>query len=126
MICFRNSDQIRDWLEKEYRTPLFLQRREKDLLKRIGDTYPQGDRLAVESRSGQTEGIRPQVREAEGTEHGTLGTGAHAPTRFVDACHPIWGLDLVYSCWLLVGQRFLAGMGSGRKRLNILGALLSG
>jgi len=40
----------------------------------------------------------------------------------VDACHPIWGLDLVFSCWLLVGQRFLVGMGSGRKRLNILGA----
>jgi len=41
---------------------------------------------------------------------------------FVDACHPLWGLELVYACWLLVGQRFLAGMGSGRKRLNILGA----
>jgi transposase len=40
----------------------------------------------------------------------------------VDACHPLWGLDLVYSCWLLVGQRFLVGMGSGRKRLNIVGA----
>jgi transposase len=40
----------------------------------------------------------------------------------VDACHPIWGLDLVFSCWLLVGQRFLVGMGSGRQRLNILGA----
>ncbi len=41
---------------------------------------------------------------------------------FVDACHPVWGVDLLYSCWLLVGQRFLVGMGSGRKRLNILGA----
>lgn len=40
----------------------------------------------------------------------------------MDACHPIWGLDLVFSCWLLVGQRLLVGMGSGRKRLNILGA----
>ncbi len=29
---------------------------------------------------------------------------------------------MVYACWLLVGQRFLAGMGSGRKRLNIRGA----
>src|SRR5262249_16981842 len=28
----------------------------------------------------------------------------------------------VYSCWLLRGQRFLVGMGGGRKRLNILGA----
>src|SRR4029077_17226536 len=42
---------------------------------------------------------------------------------YADAGHPVWGLDLVYACWLLVGQRFLAGMGSGRKRLNILGAL---
>ncbi len=41
---------------------------------------------------------------------------------YVDACHPIWGLDLVFCCWLLVGQRFLVGVGSGRKRLNILGA----
>jgi transposase len=31
-------------------------------------------------------------------------------------------LELVYSCWLLRGQRFLVGMGGGRKRLNILGA----
>jgi transposase len=48
--------------------------------------------------------------------------GARRAAIFVDACHPLWGLELVYACWLLVGQRFLAGMGSGRKRLNILGA----
>jgi transposase len=41
---------------------------------------------------------------------------------FVDACHPVWGLELLYSCWLLVGQRHYVGVGSGRKRLNILGA----
>jgi transposase len=41
---------------------------------------------------------------------------------FVDACHPVWGLDLLYCCWLLVGQRYYVGVGSGRKRLNILGA----
>ena len=28
----------------------------------------------------------------------------------------------MFSCWLLVGQRLLVGMGSGRKRLNVLGA----
>jgi hypothetical protein len=27
----------------------------------------------------------------------------------------------VFSCWLLLGQRFLVGVGSGRKRLSILG-----
>ena len=41
---------------------------------------------------------------------------------FVDACHPVWGVDLLYSCWLLTGQRFYVGVGNGRKRLNILGA----
>lgn len=41
---------------------------------------------------------------------------------FVDACHPVWGLDLVFCYWRLLGQRLLVGMGSGRKRLNILGA----
>src|SRR6266516_2419665 len=48
--------------------------------------------------------------------------GAATRRYFVDACHPIWGLELIYSCWLLRGQRFLVGMGGGRKRLNILGA----
>ena len=32
------------------------------------------------------------------------------------------GLELLYRCWLLVGQRHDVGVGSGRKRLNILGA----
>jgi transposase len=40
----------------------------------------------------------------------------------VDACHPVWGVEMLYRCWLLVGQRFLVGVGGGRKRLNILGA----
>lgn len=41
---------------------------------------------------------------------------------FVDACHPVWGLELLYRRWLLVGQRHYVGVGGGRKRLNILGA----
>ncbi len=40
----------------------------------------------------------------------------------MDACHPVWGLELLYCCWLLVGLRHYVGVGSGRKRLNILGA----
>ena len=40
----------------------------------------------------------------------------------MDACHPVWGVEMLYCCWLLVGQRFLVGLGGGRKRLNILGA----
>ena len=41
---------------------------------------------------------------------------------FVDGVHPLYGLEVVFYCWLLAGQRFEVGGGGGRKRLNILGA----
>ena len=41
---------------------------------------------------------------------------------FVDGVHLIWGLEIIFCCWLLIGQRFDVGVGSGRKRFNILGA----
>src|SRR5262245_34156781 len=46
------------------------------------------------------------------------------PTRryFVDGVHPLYGLEVVFYCWLVAGQRFEVGVGGGRKRLNILGA----
>lgn len=41
---------------------------------------------------------------------------------FLDGVHPLYGLEVLFGCWLLVGQRFEVGVGGGRKRLNILGA----
>ena len=41
---------------------------------------------------------------------------------FLDGVHPWYGLDVLFCCWLLVGQRFEVGVGAGRPRLNILGA----
>jgi len=41
---------------------------------------------------------------------------------FVDGVHPLYGLEVVFYCWLVAGQRFEVGVGGGRKRLNILGA----
>jgi transposase len=41
---------------------------------------------------------------------------------FLDGVHPLYGREVVFCCWLLVGQRFEVGVGGGRKRLNILGA----
>src|SRR5262245_39868968 len=41
---------------------------------------------------------------------------------FLDGVHPLYGLEVVFCCWLLAGQRFEIGVGGGRKRLNILGA----
>src|SRR3984957_10643012 len=41
---------------------------------------------------------------------------------FLDSVRPLYGLEVLFCCWLLVGQRFEVGVGGGRKRLNILGA----
>jgi transposase len=41
---------------------------------------------------------------------------------FIDGVHPVWGQESLYNCWLLRGQRLEMPVGSGRKRLNILGA----
>ena len=117
--CFRNSDQIRDWLEKEYRTP-YSSSGVKDLLKRIGVTYHKVTGFLWKADPDkQKEFVRKYEKQKARARR--QGPG-HTRRYFVDACHPIWGLDLVYSCWLLLGQRLLVGMGSGRKRLNILGA----
>jgi transposase len=41
---------------------------------------------------------------------------------FIDGVHPLYGWEVLFCCWLLVGQRLEVGVGGGRKRLNILGA----
>jgi transposase len=116
--CFRNAAQIRHWVESTFQvrySPTGI----KDLLKRIGVTYhrvsgflwkgdPDKQRAFVRRVARhQREAERPELRRTR--------------RYYVDACHPVWGLELVYSCWLLLGQRLLVGMGTGRKRLNILG-----
>jgi transposase len=115
--CFRNSDQIRQWLADTFGvhyTPSGV----KDLLKRIGVSHHKVTGFLWKANPDKQKEFldKHQKQKAQAKQE--------ASTRryYVDACHPVWGLDLVFSCWLLVGQRFLVGMGSGRKRLNILGA----
>ena len=88
----------------------------KDLLRRIGASYHKVTgffwKADVEEQKQFVRKYRRHKREA----------GPETRRYFVDACHPVWGVDLLYSCWLLVGQRFYVGVGNGRKRLNILGA----
>jgi transposase len=117
--CFRNSDQIRQWILATFAVS-YSSSGVKDLLRRIGVTYHKVTgflwKANPDKQRAFVERVARHKRQAE--RPGTPRTRRY----YVDACHPVWGLDLVYSCWLLVGQRFLAGMGSGRKRLNILGA----
>jgi transposase len=117
--CFRNSDQIRQWVFDTFGvsyTPSGV----KDLLRRVGVSYHKVSGFLWKANPDEQHAFVKRV-----ARHKREAKRPHAPrTRryYVDACHPVWGLDLVYCCWLLLGQRFLVGMGSGRKRLNILGA----
>jgi transposase len=116
---FHNSDQIRLWVEETFHVQ-YASSGIKDLLRRVGASYhkvtgffwkadPKKQRLFVR---------KYKRHKAEVKYKGTTRVRRYC----IDACHPIWGMDLVYRCWLLVGQQFLVGVGNGRKRLNILGA----
>jgi transposase len=116
--CFRNSDQIRQWIQDTFGVA-YKPSGVKDLLKRIGVSYHQvtGFLWKADPDKQQAFAAKHQNQKEQAQRD-----GPSTRRYYVDACHPVWGLDLVFSCWLLIGQRFLAGMGSGRKRLNILGA----
>src|SRR4029450_13703071 len=91
----------------------------KDLLKRIGVSYHEVTGFLWKADPDKQHAFVKRV--ARHKREPRRPDAPRARRYYVDACHPIWGLDLVYCCWLLVGQRLLVGMGRGRKRLNILG-----
>ena len=117
--CFRNSDQIRHWVESSFGVR-YSSSGIKDLLKRHGVSYHKVTGFLWKADPDKQHAFVKRVARHQREER--RPDAPRTRRYYVDACHPVWGLDLVYSCWLLVGQRFLAGMGSGRKRLNILGA----
>jgi transposase len=112
---FHNAEQVRSWVQEALGVTYSISGL-KDLLRRIGASYHKVSgffwKADVEEQKKFVRKHRRHKREA----------GPTTRRYFVDACHPVWGVDLLYSCWLLVGQRFYVGVGNGRKRLNILGA----
>jgi transposase len=116
---FRSSGQIQQWLKDNFAVA-YSSTGVKDLLRRIGASY---HKVSAFLWKGNPDKQRNFVKKVRRHQREAKREGAPSTRRYyVDACHPIWGMDLVFCCWLLVGQRFLVGVGSGRKRLNILGA----
>src|SRR3954469_23910587 len=113
--AFHNAEQVRAWVHDTFGVS-YSSTGIKELLHRIGASYHKVSgffwKADVTKQKQFVRKYRRHKREA----------GPTTRRYFVDACHPVWGLDLLYSCWLLVGQRFYVGVGNGRKRLNILGA----
>jgi transposase len=112
---FRCARQVREWLQATFAVAYSLSGT-KRLLERLGCSFHRTTGFLFKAQRDKQEEFVKQYEADRPAE------GAATRRYFVDACHPIWGLELVYSCWLLRGQRFLVGMGGGRKRLNILGA----
>src|SRR5881628_1363825 len=112
---FHNAEQIRTWIEATFGVA-YSASGVKDLLRRIGASFHKVSgffwKADVEEQRRWVRKHRRHKREA----------GPGTRRYFVDACHPVWGVGLLYSCWLLTGQRLYVGVGNGRKRLNILGA----
>jgi transposase len=112
---FHNADQIRNWVQDSLGVAYSISGI-KDLLRRIGASFHKVSgffwKADVEEQKKFVRKHRRHKREA----------GPGTRRYFVDACHPVWGVGLLYSCWLLTGQRLHVGVGNGRKRLNILGA----
>jgi transposase len=117
--CFRSSDQIRHWVESAFGVR-YSATGIKDLLKRIGVSYHKVTGFLWKADLDEQHAFVKRV--ARHKREALRPDAPRARRYYVDACHPVWGLGLVYRCWLLVGQRLLVGMGSGRKRLNVLGA----
>src|SRR3954447_3781712 len=112
---FHNAEQVRTWVEATFGVA-YSATGIKDLLRRVGASYHKVSgffwKADIEEQKKFVRKHRRHKREA----------GATTRRYFVDACHPVWGVGLLYSCWLLTRQRFYVGVGKGRKRLNILGA----
>jgi transposase len=112
---FHNAEQIRTWVEATFGVAYSVSGL-KDLLRRVGASYHKVSGFFWKADIGeQKRWLRKHRRHKREAGPGTR-------RYFVDACHPVWGVGLLSSCWLLVGQRFHVGVGNGRKRLNILGA----
>jgi transposase len=113
---FLTAQQIGYWIEEVFHVR-YTPRGVRDLLHRIGVSYHKATGFFWKADPDKQEEF---VRTSE--RHKREMQGQETRRSVVDACHPVWGLGLLDSCWLLVGQRFLVGVGGGRKRLNILGA----
>jgi len=96
--CFRNSDQIRHWIEASFAVK-YSASGIKDLLKRIGVTY---HKVSGFLWKGDPDKQHAFVKRVARHQREMRRPAAKRTRRYyVDACHPVWGLDLVFCCWLL-------------------------
>lgn len=112
---FHCARQIQGWLDDTFGVAL-SNSGVKKLLQRIGCSYHKTSGFLFKADRAK------QAAYVEKYEQQKQQQGPDTRRYFVDGVHLVWGLELLYCCWLLTGQRLHVGMGGGRKRWNILGA----
>jgi len=113
--CFQTAKQVQAWIADTFQKH-YSESGVRALLKRLGASYHKVSGFFWKADRQKQKAFLKKYRRQQ--KHLAPGTRRY----FIDACHPVWGVDLLYSCWLLRGQRFYVGVGNGRARLNILGA----
>jgi len=112
---FRTIKHVREWIEQTF-SVAYSDSGAKKLLQRLGCTYHKASGYLFKARRDKQE---EWLKKYEG-HRGRVGPSLRR--YFIDGVHPVWGQESLYNCWLLRGQRLEVPVGSGRKRLNILGA----
>jgi transposase len=105
-----------DWVENTFGRR-FSPGGMRKLLKRLGCSFHKASAFLFKADQAKQKEFIAQY-EQDKQEAQTQ----HWRRYFLDGVHPLYGLEVVFYCWLLAGQRFEVGVGGGRKRLNILGA----
>jgi transposase len=89
----------------------------RKLLKRLGCTFHKVSSFLFKAKRDKQEEF---VKDYEQDKAEVQSAGWRR--YFIDGVHPLYGMEVLYYCWLVAGQRLEVGVGGGRKRLNILGA----
>jgi transposase len=113
---FKCAAEAAAWVEATF-SVTFTPAGMRKLLNRLGCTFHKSSGFLFKAnREKQKEFV--QDYEAD------KGKAKQQPMRryFIDGVHPLYGLEVLFYCWLVRGQRYEVGVGGGRKRLNILGA----
>ena len=111
---FRCAAQARQWIEDTFGV-VYTTSGVQQLLKRLGCTFHKSSAFLFEAnRDKQEKHLAEYEKDRQELAEGWRWY-------FIDGVHPLWGMEVLFYCWLLCGQRLEVGVGGGRKRLNIQG-----
>jgi transposase len=113
---FKCAAQVCEWVETAFGRRFSASGMRK-LLKRVGCSFHKASAFLFKADQDKQKEF---VAEYEQDKQKVQQAGWRR--YFLDGVHPLWGLEVIFYCWLLAGQRLEVGVGGGRKRLNILGA----